>query len=45
MSEHEGKHRGGEAGPWMAYGPKHRAPGGEMASVGYVLVPLEDGAA
>ena len=42
VAAYEGKHRGGEAGPWMAYEPKHRAPGGEMDAVGYVLVPLED---
>ncbi len=38
-----GKHRGEAAGPWMAYEPKHRAPGGEMAAVGFTLVPLVDG--
>jgi len=42
MGEHEGKHRGAPAGEWMAYEPKHRAPGGEMSAVGYVLVPLGD---
>ena len=34
-----------EAGPWMAYEPKHRAPGGEMDAVGYALVSLEGEAA
>ena len=42
MGEHEGKHRGAPAGEWMAYEPKHRAPGGEMSAGGYVLVPLGD---
>lgn len=37
-----GKHRGADAGPWMAHKARHRAPGGEMDSVGFRLVPLED---
>jgi hypothetical protein len=42
MSEYEGKHRGEPAGPWMVYEPRHRAPGGEMDHVGYVLLPVAD---
>ena len=38
-----GKHRGEVTGWWTAYEPKHRAPGGEMAAVGYTLVPVADG--